>query len=237
MNTFLFDLDGTLLPMDQELFLKLYLKAISQKFIHFGLEPEKLINGILYGTKSMIENDGSVTNETCFWKAFTEFLGENVLQLESEFEKFYQNEFVLAKEATSRNPLAKECIKVLKEKGYKIIIATNPLFPKIATHTRLKWAGLDIDDFEMITTYENHRYCKPNLNYYKEILNKISKKPEECMMVGNDVKEDMCTMDLAMDTYLINDCIIPSDEFDLSNRKQGNFKEFFEYIKSLPSLM
>lgn len=237
MNTFLFDLDGTLLPMDQDLFLKLYLKALSQKFIHFGIEPEKIINGILFGTKSMIENDGLVTNEACFWKAFTNIMGENVLQLEPEFEKFYHNEFALAKEATSQNPMANECVKVLKDKGYKLVVATNPVFPKIATHTRMKWAGLDLQDFEIITTYEHHKYCKPNLNYYKEILKKIGKTPEDCMMVGNDVKEDMCTMDLSMDTYLIKDCLIPSQDIDISNIKQGNFNEFFEFVKSLPSII
>lgn len=66
MNTVLFDLDGTLLPMDQEAFIRLYFGALTQKFAPHGFEPEKLIQGLWAGMKAMQENDGSKTNEDVF---------------------------------------------------------------------------------------------------------------------------------------------------------------------------
>jgi FMN phosphatase YigB (HAD superfamily) len=237
MNTFIFDLDGTLLPMpNQELFLDTYFKALSMKMIPHGLDPKELVKAVWTGTMSMIGNDGTMTNENRFWETFCERMGQEARQLEPIFTDFYSNEFSAAKSTTSTHPHAKECVKVLKDKGYKIALATNPLFPRIATHTRIKWAGLDVEDFDWITTYENSSYCKPNLEYYKEVLTNIGKKPQECIMVGNDVKEDMCVADLGVDTYLLKDCLICAKEEDITRFQQGDFDDLLEKIKGLPNV-
>jgi len=237
MNTFIFDLDGTLLPMpNQELFLDTYFNALSMKMIPHGLDPKELVKAVWTGTKSMIGNDGTMTNEDRFWETFCERMGQEARQLEPIFTDFYTNEFAAAKNATSTHPHAKECVRLLKDKGYQIALATNPLFPRIATHTRIQWAGLDVKDFDWITTYENSTYCKPNLEYYKEVLTNIGKKPQECIMVGNDVKEDMCAANLGMDTYLLKDCLICSDEDDITMFQQGDFDDLLEMIKELPKV-
>ncbi len=237
LNTFIFDLDGTLLPMpDQELFLDTYFSALTKKLEKEGLEPQGLMKAIWKSTEAMVKNDGSMTNEERFWQTFCRVFGDEGRKLEPIFDHFYRNEFCEAKNTTSQHPYAKECIRILKEKGYQIVVATNPLFPRIATHTRMGWAGLDPEDFELITTYENSSYCKPNLNYYREILSIIGKTPEQCIMVGNDVKEDMCVAELGMDTYLLKDCIICSEDLDLSQLKQGSFEDLYELIKGLPNL-
>ena len=237
MNTFIFDLDGTLLPMPkQEEFLDTYFRTLSKKVMLHGMDPQILVKAVWIGTQAMIQNDGSVTNEQRFWDEFAKVMGEDARQLESIFDDFYRNEFAEAKSTTYAHPNAKECIRSLKEKGYTIALATNPLFPKVATFTRIKWAGLEPDDFEHITTYENSSYCKPNLGYYKEVLLNLNKKPEECIMIGNDVKEDMCAAGLGMDTYLLNECLICSEDQDILNLKQGNFHELLDMIKGLPIL-
>ena len=206
MNTCIFDLDGTLLPMpDQELFLDTYFKALATKFVPHGYDPKELIKAVWVGTKAMIENDGTMTNEQRFWTVFRSIMGEKVLQLEPLFEEFYRTEFAQAKSTTITHPHAKECIRILKEKGYTIGLATNPLFPQVATHTRLGWAGLAPEDFDLITTYDNSTYCKPKLEYYEEVLKNLGKDARECIMIGNDVKEDMCAARLGMDTFLLTD--------------------------------
>ena len=58
-----FDLDGTLLPMDQELFVKTYLKYLAVKMAPHGYESEKFMKAMWNGVGAMIKNDGSVTNE------------------------------------------------------------------------------------------------------------------------------------------------------------------------------
>jgi HAD superfamily hydrolase (TIGR01549 family) len=238
MNTFIFDLDGTLLPMpSQQKFLEAYMKAVSGKVIKHGYEPQTLIKALMAGTEMMIKNDGSMTNEERFWLVFCEQLGEKARELEEVFEDFYRNEFALAKIATATHPLANTCVKLLKKKGYRVVLATNPLFPRIATLTRMLWAGLAPEEFDLITTYENSTYSKPNLEYYKEVLAGIGKEPEECIMVGNDVREDMCAARLGMDTFLLKDCLICPEGEDISGFQQGNFNDLHQMIMELPSII
>ncbi len=52
MNTVLFDLDGTLLPMDLDLFTKAYLKELSLKGAEIGYEPRRLVEVVLQGGRA-----------------------------------------------------------------------------------------------------------------------------------------------------------------------------------------
>lgn len=236
MNTVLFDLDGTLLPMDQESFVQGYFTELAKKFAPRGIDGNALVNCVWAGTKEMINNDGSVTNETRFWNTFASLMGDDILKLRPEFDEFYRNEFNNVREKTGFTPIAAECLALLKEKGYRLIAATNPIFPRDATVNRLKWAGAEPALFDHITTYEHCSYCKPNLNYYEEILASTGTNAKDCLMVGNDVREDMCVTQLGMDAYLIKDCIINSEGTDLSAFKQGSFADFRAYASSLPAL-
>lgn len=237
MNTIFFDLDGTLLPMNQDKFIEIYFHALGQKLASLGFLPDNLIKGIWAGINAMIQNDGSIKNEERFWGTFSSLFGEDIRKLEPEFIQFYRNEFNMAKKTTKPIPYANQCIQILKEKGYKLILSTNPIFPQVATYQRMEWAGINPNDFELITTYENSYYCKPNLDYYKDILKSIGKEANECMMVGNDVKDDMCTKELGMDTYLLTDCLISDREYDLSCYKSGNFEDLINLVKSLPNIL
>ena len=114
-----------------------------------------------------------------------------------------------------------------------MVLATNPLFPSIATENRIRWAGLQPEDFEYFTTFESSHYCKPNLDYYREILDRLSLKPEECLMVGNDVSEDMVTEQLGMKTFLLTECLINKENKDISQYPNGGFTQLHTYLKEL----
>ena len=111
-------------------------------------------------------------------------------------DDFYQNDFDKSKQVCGFNPNAKLVVDEIKNMGLKVVLATNPIFPAVATQKRMSWAGFSSDDFELYTTYENSRFCKPNLEYYKDILAQLDLKAEECLMVGNDVTEDMVAQKL-----------------------------------------
>lgn len=230
MKAVLFDLDGTLLPMDQDEFVKAYFKGLAAKLAMRGYEPQKLMQVIWDGTGAMIKNDGSRRNEEVFWSVFTEAYGKDACRDEEFFEEFYRVEFQKVKEVCGYAPEAAEVIRKLKESGYRVILATNPLFPPIATESRVRWAGLNPEDFEYITTYDNSRYCKPNPEYYKDILEHCGLKPQECMMVGNDVGEDMIARELGMDVFLLTDCLINRAEKDIAVYPHGGFEELMEYM-------
>ena len=124
-------------------------------------------------------------------------------------------------------------IRAVKDSGRTAVLATNPLFPAIATYSRVKWAGLDPEEFALITTYENSCHSKPNPDYYREILEKLNLQPEECLMVGNDASEDTVPEELGMQVFLLTDCLINKQNRDISRYPQGGFPELLEYIRSL----
>lgn len=62
-----FDLDGTLLPMVQDDFVRCYYKLLTTKMSKYGVEPKKLIDALNYGAYQMTNNDGTMTNEERFW--------------------------------------------------------------------------------------------------------------------------------------------------------------------------
>ena len=226
----LFDLDGTLLPMDEEYFKKIYFGAVYKKIAYLGYTLDELLKVIWYGTKAMIKNDGSQTNEELFWKSFIEVHPDRLEENKENFVEFYNTIFPTLGYTCGHQPLAKDFIKALKDKGYEVIIASNPIFPIVATKARIKWAGCNPDDFKYITAYENSRFSKPNLKYYEEILEKTGYKPEEVIMVGNDVREDMIVNKLGIDSYLITDCLLNLDNEDINKYKHGNFEEIMNLV-------
>lgn len=201
VKAILFDLDGTLVPMDQDVFVGDYFKRISIHLAPHGYEPKQLIDTIWKGTAAMIKNDGKRPNEEVFWDAAVSVYGDKIIADKPLFDEFYETEFDKVKAVCGFNPKAKEVVKKLKEMGYKVALATNPIFPERATRWRIGWAGLKPDDFEFYTTYENINSCKPNPAYYIEVASRLGLDPTECLMVGNDVGDDMVAEKVGMKVF------------------------------------
>lgn len=233
ITTIMFDLDGTLLPMNQDEFVNGYFKFLVKKLSAYGYDPNTLIPAIWTGTKAMVENDGTKLNEDVFWNKFEEILGERVIADKHLFEEFYANEFNNAQSICGYNEKSAKAVRLAKELGFKVVLATNPIFPRTATVSRTKWAGLDVDEFSYYTCYENSYYSKPNPKYFESICEHLSLSPDECLMVGNDVSEDLVAEKIGMDVFLIEDCMINKEEKDISGYNKGNFDDLMEYIKKL----
>ena len=229
----LFDLDGTLLPMDQEVFIKSYFGKLAKKLVPYGYNPEEVISHTWTGAKAMVKNDGRATNKEVFWEYFTSIYGEERTQKDMPvFDEFYRVDFDSVKEDCGFNPEAAPAVRAIRDMGFKVILATNPIIPAAATEHRIRWTGLEPSDFEFFTAYENSSYAKPNLDYYREILSKIDAKPEECLMVGNDVDEDMVpTEKLGMKVFLLTDCLINKNGQDISSYPQGDFEALKKYLQ------
>lgn len=236
LDTILFDLDGTLLPINTEEFTKRYFGALSIKLRDY-FTADEIGKAIWSSTNAMIQNlDANKTNQDVFFEVFSKQVKPDIETLLPIFDDFYENEFIELQKGIDAEEAMIKSVKILKEKGYDLIIATNPLFPRVAVEERIKWAGLDQDDFSFITSYEIMHYCKPQIEFYEEVLEKTNKKPSQSVMVGNDVKEDMIIKGLGVETYLIEDHIIG----DLSNKEQidqhGNYDDFYNYCVELPTL-
>ena len=129
ITTVLFDLDGTLLPMDQELFVKAYFKGLAAKLMPHGYDPQALIDAIWKGTAVMVRNDGSRTNEEAFWNYFASLFGEDARKDEPKFREFYETEFQNVQKVCGYTPAAREIIDLVKDLGFRAVLATNPIFP------------------------------------------------------------------------------------------------------------
>ena len=231
----LFDLDGTLLPMNQDEFVNFYMPLLAKAYITGGVkvDPKEFIRAIWKGYNAMVQNDGTCTNYEVFWNSMDSLLPVEREKSEQLALAYYSGEFNQAIAATSPNPMADKIIKTAKEKGIYVYLATNPVFPRAATMNRIRWAGLDAEDFRIITTYEDNSFCKPNVKYFKTILDQFGLKPEECLMVGNDVEDDLAIRQLGVRTFLITDTMENKKNLPIETDYRGTMEELLEFVNGL----
>ena len=229
----LFDMDGTLLPMDADTFARCYFKLLTKKMLPKGYEPDDIIRGVNAGITAMQPNDGSRPNAEVFWEQFAKTIGDRVLDDQALFDEFYYVEFQRISSSCGYTPRAKETIELCKELGYRVAIATEPIFPLSAMESRLRWAGVDPASVEFITSYETSTYCKPELGYFREVAERLGVQPEECAMVGNDVGEDMPAEELGMKVFLLTDCLINKEDVDVDRWPNGDYGKLQSWLRTL----
>lgn len=234
LDAILFDLDGTLLPMDNDEFISGYLKLIARTAMQWGYtSPDETIAALWEGVAAMVKNSGEMPNYDAFWKRFEEVLGRDCSEDVPKFDKFYENEFMQLRPLSFPTPLAKTAVAEARKRAKHVILASNPVFPMVATEMRMSWTGLSPDDFDWVTNYFNSTSCKPNPEYYRDILKRFDLNPERCVMIGNDVREDyLASKEVGISSFIVTDYIInrKNEKFDCPN---GTYADMIEYIKNL----
>lgn len=231
----LFDMDGTLLPMDTDKFVHAYFSELTRIMLPFGFSKEELKVKLFTGVEAMVKNDGHQTNMDAFWEILANGHADmNIDAVVATTDAFYTTDFHKVKDLTTQeNPLAVKAVALAHEKAEQVILSTNPLFPMVAQESRLSWVDLTLEDFDLVTAYEDNSYCKPNPQYFVAICKRMGLKPEECLMIGNDELEDMHTASsLGMDCYLVTDWMIPREGYTW-NGKKGSFEELIQFLEEL----
>lgn len=204
----LFDLDGTLLPMDTDHFLEQYVRQITPHFAHL-VEPKMFSRQLLASSYATIGNPAAeLTNQEKFIADFFPKIGREPEELMPLFEQFYRDHFSKLNKYTSPSPLARELVELALQNGHKIVLATNPIFPKEAVWQRMTWAGVADLPWHLVTSYENTHFCKPNPNYFVELLSQLSAEPKDCLHFGNDLDEDMAAAQLGIPVVIVDDYLI-----------------------------
>ena len=238
IKAILFDLDGTLLPMNQDEFIGNYMRDLTAYMCKGGLHnPEEYFNVVWQGVYAMIKNNNVKTNEAVYFDKIGEAYGDACAKEEyGKYLEFYKTKYLEGKVFTWYTSKSRELIDSLKSKGIRVALATNPVFPSVATEGRMSWVDLKPCDFELVTTCDNTGYSKPNPKYYLDIAEKMGVDPCECLMVGNDVEDDMPAATVGMDVFLLTDCLINKKDKDISAFPHGDFDRLIEYInkKCLP---
>ncbi len=235
ISTICFDLDGTLLPLDEKMFSREYFERFTTRCIREGLAPEKALPALIEGIGAMQRNCGEMSNRDAFWKEFFSRLDLPFDDgLIDSFTSFYTEEFSDIGHHIPDSPVSREIVTVLREKGYALILATTPLFPRVGTLERMRWIGLKEDDFELITTYEDFSYTKPHTGYYKEVLWKSGCRAEEILMVGNNISDDGAVAALGVPCLFVTDNLINPEGDDLSLYRCMTLRELHAFCLSLP---
>ena len=233
ITTVLFDLDGTLIRMDQDEFIRLYFVSILGKLGSLGYDTSVMRTALEGAVVATLRNDGSLSNEERFWETFEALSGKADV-VRREIDSYYEQEFNSVIDATCEAyDRVGEVLTRVKKKGLRSILATNPLFPMVATHARIRLGKMSADDFEYITAYENSSYCKPDPAYFTELLTKLDISPDECVMIGNDTRDDFSAHALGIPVFVLTECLINTQRVDLSAYPHGGFDELLAFIDSL----
>ncbi len=236
LTTILLDLDGTLLPMDLDRFLSLYYRTVSRAFAGF-MDPEAFRGALVRSVLSVLRNTSDETNETLFWRVFPEETGIPREQAEPIFLDYYGSGFEEVRASCGQHSLVPETLRILKQKGYRLVLATNPLFARIAVERRLSWAGLEPSQFDHMTTLENSTRCKPSSGYYREILRSVGAVPEECLMLGNDNLEDLAAADAGVASGLVTDNLLDQTGRGVADASlHGTLADLHVLASSLPEV-
>lgn len=232
LKTILFDLDGTLLPMEEPRFLEGYFGLLGRAMAPYGFDGKELVDVLWQGFAAMVANDGKRTNETVFREVFARAFPDRDPDSDlSRLENFYSTDFNRAADCCGFNPAAGETVRTLKRRGFSLILASNPVFPRLAQEARLRWAGIDPADFSFFTSYENFSFSKPNPDYYRAILSALRLAPDECLMVGNDAEEDAtAASEAGIPIFLLTDCLINRRGRDVTRWSRGSFPDLMRVI-------
>lgn len=228
-----FDLDGTLLPMELDEFMNAYFKALGSFVARKGLDPASFSAGLKAGTAAMAENDGARTNAEAYWETFFRHVEGDEAAWRAVLDEFYETEFGDIGKTVTPNPFASRAVETLVEKGYPVVLATMPMFPRRAVEWRLAWAGVDPSLFSRLTTFENSTSVKPKQAYCAEVVAACGVRGEDVLMVGNNTVEDLCFTGVGCDVYLITDHLLDPVSYDLDRVKHSTMEEFCAWAEAL----
>ncbi len=221
----LFDLDDTLLENNVERFLKAYFDLLTPYMAHL-VSPEKFIPAMVHATHVMISNhDPGLTNQQAFIHNFFPMVERTAAEMMPLFDAFYEMQFGKLRSLTRPGPSARAAIQTALDYACDVVIATNPVFPETAIRQRMEWAGIADFPFRLITSYEMMHAAKPACRYYREILERIGKNPDECIMVGDDWRNDIApAMKTGLQAFWVNTAADSMNGLDSAFR--GTLAEF-----------
>lgn len=231
----LFDVDGTLLSISGREMMEEYLSRMALFFDPLTAGQGKaIVQAVSTASSAMEKNPGDQSNEALFWEIFEQQVPFTRVQLEPQLAVFYEQEFPKVGHLAGDNGVMPEVVKVLADKGYPLVVATNPLFPLAANKARLDWAHVADQPWKEITSFEKYSHCKPDPRFFTEICQHIGVAPNKCLMIGNGLIEDVAALEAGLDFYLVTDEVKDGDAASYDGQK-GDRQALLEFVQQLPA--
>jgi FMN phosphatase YigB (HAD superfamily) len=206
LKAVLFDLDDTLLENDMAVFGPAYLELFGERLAALGPRPA-LIAALRRTIDAVLQHDDPAeTSEQRFWRELPAQAGVAETRLRPVVEQFYAEDFPKLRALTRRRAEAAAVVKQARVRGLSVALATNPMFPTLAIRQRIEWAGLQVSDFDHVTTPDNSHACKPKPAYFFEILRILDARAEDTLMVGDDWRLDIApAIAIGINTFWVKD--------------------------------
>ena len=189
--TLLIDLDDTLLETNLDVFVPAYYEALSS-YLADVAPAKQLIAALQAGVGRMMPNaDPSQTLQEVFEAEFYPRLGVEAAPLREKIMRFYREVYPSLGRITRRREGARELVDWARAAGHLVAIATDPLFPMIATAERVRWAGFDPAEFALISSFGDFHFTKSHPAYYAEMLGRLGWPDQPALMAGDDSERDL----------------------------------------------
>jgi FMN phosphatase YigB (HAD superfamily) len=230
-----FDLDGTLLPVNLDRMFQAYFARLKESRVLALISgnEEEAFRVFNEAADVMMQNEGSDFNDNVFFAYIASRTGVGKPILEKPFDDFYTTVFEgLGGLLGQKSGLQRQILDTVRGKGYQTVLATMPVFPLPAAVSRLSWVGLGPEDFTYISHYKNSRFLKPHPGYYEEILANLGLTGEDCIMVGNNIKEDMGAARLGFDVFLVTGYEIGA--YETGAFPDGDLAALLAWVRALP---
>ncbi|NHJ85475.1 MAG: HAD family hydrolase [Asgard group archaeon] len=218
LKAVLFDMDSTLNTIDETTFSRQYFKLLHGRFFSH-VDAQYFYESLTEITKNVMFS--KTPHELTFKSFLKEMSKAYKLPRKKIFDNlihFYTHDYDELANFIKPAKGAIEAVQTCFDLNLDVVIATTPIFPKVAIMKRLKWSGVGDYKYRLITHAENMHFSKPRDEYYLEILKKIKLKPNDCLMVGNEFMGDVVGPSrIGMDTFYcpqetINDDLFYSPE-------------------------
>jgi FMN phosphatase YigB (HAD superfamily) len=226
----LFDLDGTLLQVQMHNFIPQYISAFHTCCQDLA-SHQQLQNAMRAGIHLLLESeDGVRTNQQRFFAFVATQLDLDPDLLTRRYADFLAGNYEFLATAIEPLPLANELINICRRAQVPVVLATNPVFPRQLIEARCRWGGVDFSAFDLVTSLENSRYCKPQLGYFYDLAAQLGLAPRNCLMVGNDTSHDLAAGETGMTTWLVDTWIMVRKGLNFTPHFRGNHEQLQNFL-------
>ncbi|WP_305044685.1 HAD family hydrolase [Geoalkalibacter sp.] len=228
-----FDLDGTLLQVEMNSFIPAYVQGLSGHFKDLAPRP-RFVDTVIKATFALLHDESDAcTNQQLFQGALERHLGIAPAQFEERLAAYVQNGMQGLKPLVEPLSLSRDILELCFARGWTVVIATNPVFPRALVEARLRWGGLEDFSYHLVTSYENTRFCKPHPGYFRDILDTFALAPEQCLMVGNDTEHDLAAGQVGIATWLVDTWLVDRLGGGYRYDHRGDHQRLFDFLQTI----